>query len=36
MNKNNRQKTAVRIFCLVLAGLMVLGSVTYVIMVLLG
>ena len=29
--KNSSQKTAVRIFCLVLAALMVLGTMTYLI-----
>ena len=36
MKNQNAQKTAVRIFCLILAGLMVLGTVTYTLMFLFG
>ena len=36
MKNQNKQKTIVRIFCLFLAGLMVLGTLSYAIMVMFG
>lgn len=36
MKKTDRTKFAVRIFCLFLAALMVLGALTYAVMMMLG
>ncbi len=36
MKKTDRSKIAVRVFCLFLAALMVLGALTYTVMMILG